>query len=480
MMSIIRRISTFLFLCFFVLNSSAAQRLSFNHLSIEDGLANNSVRTMFQDQEGYLWFGTLNGLSRYDGQQFRTFSYSLSDSTSISNNKVREIFQDGLGYLWITTYDNNAHRFDPHTETFINIPAELGETAKNLPVHFVVETSPGEVWIYFTSQGCARINSDVEGQGITVSRFDTGNGLLSNSLYGIWGDSKGQVWISTEAGLQRFTSTVKSNGKAGSSVFFTNPAKQVDAFCVGSDEVWAGSLSGEVYRIIGSWVEKVWESSTGAEVRDIHILQSGDIIAATAQGVLLIDGKQRKGKLFNIYNSQLNSNNIFSVYPDSKGDCWLVTDQRGVTRFQPQNLQFTHFSLNPEIRLSIVEGEKQVFLEDMNGDVWVGIYGGGISRFNRNTEQFEQYLHDENNPASLSSNLILSIFHDRSGNLLAGTYKRGVNIINLEQGNFHSVKGPAGPADDFSNEVRAVFEDHRGWIWTGNKRGHVVVYNQVF
>ncbi|HPR32979.1 MAG TPA: two-component regulator propeller domain-containing protein, partial [Prolixibacteraceae bacterium] len=117
---------------------------------------------------------------------------------------------------------------------------------------------------------------------------------------------------------------------------------------------------------------------------------------------------------------------------------------------------------------------------DLNSDVWVGIYGGGISRFNRETEQFEQYLHDENNPASLSSNLILSVFQDRAGNLLAGTYQRGVNIINLEQGNFHSIEGSTGPDGDFSNEVRAVFEDHRGWIWTGNKRGDVVVYNQLF
>ena len=76
--------------------ASVQSQVSFDQLTIEQGLANNSIRTIFQDSEGYIWFGTLNGMSRYDGKQFKNFAYNPEDSTSINNNKVRRLFQDGI------------------------------------------------------------------------------------------------------------------------------------------------------------------------------------------------------------------------------------------------------------------------------------------------------------------------------------------------------------------------------------------------
>ena len=180
-----------LFLLFVVVSVSASQKLSIEHLTIEDGLANNSVRTMFQDREGYLWFGTLNGLSRYDGKQFKTFDYSLTDSTSISNNKIRELFQDGTGYIWVTTYDNNAHRFDPKTETFINFPAALGARGADLSVHFIEESSPGVVWMYLSGNGCVRVVSNAVSPDYSIAWFTAENGLPSNYLNTIWTDRNG-------------------------------------------------------------------------------------------------------------------------------------------------------------------------------------------------------------------------------------------------------------------------------------------------
>lgn len=476
--------ATFLLILFFSF-ASAQDKLSFEQLTIEHGLANNSVRTILQDQKGYLWFGTLNGLSRYDGKQFKSFHYNPADSTSIGNNKIRELFQDGTGYIWATTYDDQAHRFDPQTETFINFPEVLGEEYTNSTISAIYESSPGVVWMYLGGKGCVRIISTAESRDYSTWFFSSKNGLTSDYLNEIWADQNNGLWVGTYEGISYLPDDrFLENGSGKPQRFLTDLSMSVVAFCETKTAVWAGTQTGELFKISDGKAELVWRApALDAREPRIRAMQStpdGRVIVATETGLLMLESETGRQHYFNRENSSLNTNLFASFYQDQHGDCWFVTDQRGVVRFQPGIQQFTHYPLQPEIRQSIQEGEKQVFQEDQNGDLWVGIYGGGISRFNRSSEVFEQFLHEENNPGSLSSNLILSIAHDRSGNIWAGTYKRGVNKVNLEQSNFHSIRNKTGAERDFSNEVRAVFEDSRQWIWTGNKRGEVIVYDQDF
>jgi signal transduction histidine kinase/ligand-binding sensor domain-containing protein/DNA-binding response OmpR family regulator len=474
-------ITCLLFLILLVAN--AQKKLSFEQLTIEHGLANNSVRTILQDQEGYLWFGTLNGLSRYDGKNFKTFDYNPADSTSIGNNKIRELFQDGAGYIWATTYDDQAHRFDLQTETFINFPSALGEEYTNSTISAIYESSPGVVWMYLGGKGCVRIISTAESSDYSSSFFNAENGLTSDYLNEIWADRHHGVWVGTYEGISYLPDDrALETDLQKAQQFLVDPAMSVVAFCETEGAVWAGTQTGELFKISEGQTELVWETpalATGVpRVRTMQATPDGLVIVATESGLLVVESETGRQHHYTAGNSGLKTNLLASFYLDQLGDYWIVTDLRGVVRFQPENEQFTHYPLHPEIRQSILEGEKQVFQEDQNGDLWVGIYGGGISRFDRKTERFEQFLHEENNPGSLSSNLILSIANDRSGNIWAGTYKRGVNKVNLEQSNFHSVRNKTGAERDFSNEVRAVFEDSRQWIWTGNKRGEVIVYNQ--
>ena len=473
----------FLFLA--LQNTNAQNKLSVEHFSIEDGLANNSIRAMFQDQQGYLWFGTLNGLSRYDGQQFKTFDYNHSDSTSISNNKIREIFQDRLGYIWVTTYDDHVHRFDPKTETFMNFPSAFGNDCAECSIRFIYESSPGIVWMYLNDNGCVRVISTSDSSTYETTWFNSLTGLVGNELNTIWADSKGGLWIGATNGVTYFSNDKISIEDSKKALSILNVQEEsVVAFCETDKTIWAGTQSGKIFRLRNQTAELFEQMPTTSNqvpvIRNMQVIGKNTILVASENGLLLIEGGGGKKQYFAQENSGLNSNFITSFYQDQSGDCWLVTDQRGVTRFQLQNHQFTHYPLNPQVRQSILEGEKQIFLEDQNGDLWVGIYGGGISRFNRKSETFDQFLHEENNPASLSSNLILSAFEDRSGNLWVGTYKRGVNKVNLQETNFHNLSSDSVADRDFSNEVRGIFEDSRQWIWTGNKRGEIVVYNQDF
>lgn len=478
-----RYLLCFLFLFLTIQFTVAQSNLSFEHLSIEDGLANHSVRTMFQDQQGYLWFGTLNGLSRYDGQQFKTFDYDIEDFTSISNNKIRDIFQDGAGYIWITTYDEHAHRFDPRTEKFINFPSSFDKQFGFEEIHFIYESSPGVVWLYITGKGCARIISRTDSEEYELDFFDEKNLLPSNALNFIRKGANGGVWFGTPHGLcylpdDRYELTDSPIYKH----YLTNPSFGISAIYESETKVWVGCTTGELFKIKNNQEELVWKTPEIGEGRSnitfIEKTKFGKLCIGSLKGILLIDEESGKQDYYWNRNCDLITSYISSGYQDKYGDFWLVTSRRGVTRFQIEERKFTYYPLNPEVRQSILEGEKQLFFEDINSDLWVGIYGGGISRFNRETEKFDQYLHDEENPESLSSNLVLSIYGDLSGNIWVGTYKRGVNKVNLRKTNFQSVQLNNSTNRDFSNEVRAVFEDSRKWIWAGNKRGDIVVYNQ--
>ncbi|MCW0481608.1 hybrid sensor histidine kinase/response regulator transcription factor [Gaoshiqia sediminis] len=461
---------------------SAQKRFSFEHLTVEDGLANNSVRTMFQDREGYLWFGTLNGLSRFDGQQFKTFEFRPDDTTSISSNKIREIYQDGLGYIWLMTYEDQAHRFDPATETFINFPSVLGKDVAESTIHFMYESSPGVMWLYVNGMGCARVISSAGASELTISWLNKTNVLPSDNLNFVKAARQSGVWIGTSTGMCYIPDDrLPEREFHRARNYLTDPGYSVVNIFESDSAIWIGCQMSEIFQMKDEKVNLFWKNAASASrdrrVSFIDGTRTGKVVIGTRDGLWLVDEKNNESNYLTARNSGLVNNYITLAYRDRYDDFWLVTNQRGVCRFQPETRGFTNYPLQPEIRQSILEGEKQIFKEDHNGHLWVGIYGGGISRFDRESGLFHQYLHEENNPGSLSSNLVLSIFEDRSGNLWAGTYKRGVNKIDLRQNNFHNRTGNAA-STDFQGEVRAIFEDSRQWIWTGNKRGEVVVYNQ--
>ncbi|HKJ42118.1 MAG TPA: two-component regulator propeller domain-containing protein [Sunxiuqinia sp.] len=462
-------------------NVQAQTQLNFNHLSIEDGLSNNSVSCIFQDREGYLWFGTLNGLNRYDGQHFKTYHNVPGDSTSISNNKIRTITQDGLGYIWIQTYDNQIHRLDPKNETILNFPAAFKRGWSDNSIKFLFESSSGVIWMYQLDKGCIRFVSSADPNDYSIAYFNKSNALASNVLNFVNNDSHGHLWIGTNSGLTLFPNDQVSPDSLVGVKQFSGTSKY-NVLCMHDldDQIWFGTSNGELLRYQNGKFDVLYRSAkrSGNPITFIEPTKNQNVCIGSSDGLILYDHTTKAFKHFTTQNSQLNSNQIQSAYHDKHDDIWLVTNQRGVTRFQPDKQKFTHFPLNPDMRKSIVEGEKQVFQEDNEANLWVGIYGGGIYEFDRSSETFQPYLYNENNSGSLSSNLVLSIFEDRSSNLWVGTYKRGLNSLQLKKNMFNTLEQMPSAKNNYNKEVRSILQDHRGCIWIGNMNGDLAIYDR--
>ena len=130
------------------------------HYSTDDGLSHSGVMCMLEDHLGFMWFGTWDGLNRFDGYKFINYKSKPGDSNSLSNNRIDNIQEDKYGFLWVKTYDNKVHRFDRRNETFQGINTTRG-SLDNSEIQFtdIYRTSDGDIWLISKTKGCFKINA---------------------------------------------------------------------------------------------------------------------------------------------------------------------------------------------------------------------------------------------------------------------------------------------------------------------------------
>ncbi len=454
----------------------------FDALTIEDGLTNNSVSSVFQDNDGFLWFGTLNGLNRYDGKKFLAYYNIPGDSTTISSNKIRRMSQDKFGYLWIETFDNQVHRMDVNTGCFQNFPIVFKKGWQNYDIKYLEETTHGVMWMYLVNKGCVRVASSENSSDYTIDYFPMGDTPGAANVTCILADTVGGVWIGTENGLSYWPADVSdSNVDQKVKTYLTHPAKYISSIYQEEGDAWFGTANGEIYHLENATPKLMW--SFGEHYNHTYRinfsvkLTSGDVCFGTDHGLVYFDKKQQAFSHFGGDDNGLKSEQILSYYKDQSDNLWLITEDRGVTRFNPHQQTFQYFALRPETRLSIVEGEKQSFWEDINGDLWIGIFGGGVFRFDERQQQFTQFVTDERNTKSLSSNFILTLFGDHSGNLWIGTYKRGLNRLSLKPNPFENITQNSSHPLNYNSDVRAMLQDKNGNVWVGNLNGDVYIFS---
>ena len=128
------------------LGISARQSSFFTHYSSEDGLSQNTVMSILQDQKGNLWFSTWDGINRFNGYAFKTYKARQGNLINLTNNRVDQMYEDSNGFLWLLTYDNRAHRFNPYTETFQQVPA-ADQVGSNFNISTITLFPHGIVWL---------------------------------------------------------------------------------------------------------------------------------------------------------------------------------------------------------------------------------------------------------------------------------------------------------------------------------------------
>ncbi|MEN8156453.1 MAG: two-component regulator propeller domain-containing protein [Bacteroidota bacterium] len=422
-------------------------------ISMRDGLPDNNVNCMIQDAKGFMWFGTRNGLSCYDG--FRFVNHYQADEKGISHNYIRSLHETGDGLLWIGTNGGGLNVYHKETETFHrfgfawadSMMVESSILDRKLPdrIYSIVSRKRGELWIgtqsglyrlLYTQDGVPSVNSL---KRYRASSHDE-NSICDNKIFHLMFDSQGVLWISSnEGGLSRFWPEEERFRKyrAGEEAGDL-PSNQVMVTYEDSrEQVWVGT----------------WE-----------------------HGLCLYDRErdQFKQYLSSGQNPDLIGNNIYKIMEGSHGQLWLGAIYAGLDRisleeFGKGNSLFHHHWLEDGGENLVNSNVILSMGRSSDGILWVSTQGLGVYRI-RTGMNFLQRVVSSGEGEGLSGNDVTVISTDYEERYWVGTWRDGLNLATLEEGRFRVLKSfrhNAQPQSLSSDSVYAVLTDSDSITWVG-------------
>ncbi|MBK7158945.1 MAG: hypothetical protein IPH77_10385 [Ignavibacteria bacterium] len=308
------------------------------HISSEEGISNNLIYCMTQDSKGFIWFGTMFGLVRYDGINYKTYRFDPLDSNSLSNDDIISVYEDRDSNLWVGTYNGGVNKFDRHKnifERYISNPDDPGSLSDNM-VWTIFQDSKGIMWFGTENGGLNRLEN---GKFISFKN-DTANSesISGNNIRSIAEDGEGNLWIGTAGkGLNKFDPHKKT---------FTKYSY---------DSLNNTSLSGNTVTIV-------------------CMDKEGVIWAGTGRGLNKFD--KNKNEFIRYQSDSLNeysiSNNYILSVKEDGSEYLLIGTQNGLNKFEKSTGKFQKYNIFPErpqSRESII-----AFAKDRSGVIWASSY----------------------------------------------------------------------------------------------------------
>jgi PAS domain S-box-containing protein len=505
-------------------------RIYFEHISTEQGLSNQNVYCIFQDSKGFMWFGTYDGLNKYDGYNIKVYKHDPEDIKSLGAKHVYSIIEDpeNSRFLWIGT-NQGLDKFDRETEKFIhfrNDPDNPKSISGNT-IRSIYSDHTCTLWIGTTLNGLNKFDRK-NGNFIRYRHDPDDPGSISNNnINSIFEDKSGVLWIGTDiGGLNKYnwdtqTFTCYKYG--------AQKIKNIMSICEGpSDILWIGTSNSGLIKfdrknktLFNCYYPPYHLSSLiYKNIRSLYKDNSGILwIGTGGNGLIKFNPKNEKYTFYrnNIHDpNSLSNNKVRTIYQDRSGMIWVGTIGGGINKFKPQKDEFLHYCTNyskPDHNriLSICEdhlgmlwigatgglnqldrltgkitryktntgkpnhaADKSItsIYEDRSGILWIGTFFGGLQKLDRKTKKFTSYRHNPSDLHSLSSNYVSCIYEDRFCVLWVGTNKGGLNKFNGEKGKFTCyMNNPDDPASLSSNVVLSIYENRAGDLWIGTKKG---------
>jgi len=463
-----KKIAIYLLIIFiFPFTSFGEDSFYFRHYGVEDGLPQNTVNCIMQDQQGFMWFGTKDGLSRYDGYSFRNYRYSAANKNSIGNNFIRCLHQEKGGIIWIGT-DAGVFLYHPDTDFFshFNIKTAQGIGIEK-EVNDIKSDQEGNLWFA------------VDWQGVFQYKANRNELIFYkiNAIVNAWCiciDRDNQVWIGTHGGgLSRYDrgndrfETI-SDGKNFADGIYRIFQDNYNDLLIGTSNGGIKKLS-----LINLQIKPLFESGNEEKlfVRDIIRKSDNELFFGTESGLYMYN--VQNGTIQNLINDpfdpySLSDNAVYSIYKDREGGFWIGTYFGGVNYYPPQHTPFVRFYQHN--KGNSVQGKRiREFQQDKYGGLWIGTEDNGLNYYNPQTNVFKNIM--PNGDRSIVYYNIHGLLAD-GDRLWMGTFMHGVDIIDIKsQKVIRHYQKTDNQNSICDNSVFSIYKDNTGNIWLGTIYG---------
>jgi ligand-binding sensor domain-containing protein len=459
-----------LFFALFLVQITEAQKIKFQRLSVEDGLSQNTVNSIFQDSRGFMWFGTQNGLSKYDGNSFTIYKNAANDSSSISSSDIYSAFEDKNKTVWFGT-NAGLSRYNQKSNSFSNFDLFLDGQYAMRPVWCITNSKKNDhLWIG-ASGGLFSFDPATKKFGHFIINDSIQN---ANSVRTLCEDRKGNLWVGTYYGnLYQFN---KSNGtfKVVDTGLNSSKTGSIGVTCILEDSeglIWIAKEDG-VLTQYDYGTNTFFHFNDFKHKYPINALletKEGQLWVGTDKGgIYLFDKNKQK---FLPLNDKIENgiDVVLSLFNDKKGDVWIGTFHGGVFLFDRMDTTFNNFLPYKEIKNADENNSVLAIYEDDQG-VWIGTDGGGLVQ---QSDKRTVYYKKNESKNAIAGNTILCITPADKDHLYIGTYADGMSILDKRTGKFVTYNKTNGLSD---NSVWAIYPDNE-YVWIGTNKGGLNLYN---
>ncbi len=441
--------------------SLSAENESFSRFSISDGLSQNTVLSIAQDNEGNMWFATMDGLNRFDSYGFTVYNHDPEDGRSVGSNIVRTLLCDSGGRLLAGT-DGGVSIYDAAKDRFLNLPMPQVTGIAEIGTDRYMAATEGGLRIFVYEEGMIREEElpsyMSEMQSRTLCRQEN------------------KVYVATsDSGL--FVYSI-DNGEFYRISFWSLQYKINVILPEERNVLWLGTEGDGLFRLdMESGGLRNWRHSSGVSsissnyVRSLGFDEYGRLWIGTFNGLDIMDGEEFDSYRNNPFMEEtLSQNSVRSIFADNQNGMWLGTYFGGVNYWHPLKNRFKNMqrTLNTD---SLNDNIISCIVEDDEGVLWIGTNNGGVNRYESGKGNFKHYLlNADSRPEGMESNDVKTILLDPSSpNVYIGVHAGGLNILNKNSGQIENLH-PGEGGDVPENIYSLIFADERH-LWVGSLEG---------
>ena len=440
------------------------------HYSTEDGLSHDIITCMFKDKEGYMWFGTWNGINRFDGHKFTAFTSVPGDNSQIKNDRIDQIFEDNAHHLWIKSYDGEVYRFDKDTEKFTPLSIILS-LKKKIVFDRILSSADSMLWVSTVDNGLIAV-ADVSKDRSAYFTFANSHGAAGNlpaeKVNFFYRQNTKKSWVGTSRGLLELSRTA-------SGTFTTKrieAGRNFTAAASHADQLYFGTASGELFIYDKPFLTYRSFAVAQGSINALLLSPKHNRIYGTSSRGELITFELKTSKS---RTDQNGSEGLLSIFEDRDGSLWLQPEKAGVVRYDINSKTFTTFKQKNDASSLVPRNHYKVFA-DRNGTVWSVLRDGGFGYYDSIAKQFRYFYNEPGSASRRMSNLVSVAFYDPSGVLWLHTDQRGLEKVIFNPNDFKQRLLVDPGLFKSENEVRGLLSDRQNRLWVGAKSNKLYIY----